>query len=124
MKYLTVSVTLLAIGLVMAGAKAATVPRATLFKGVVPAAPATGPAQSGQVSVQTWELGGPKGTAHEIPLQGFYVAHLLSGAIATTIDGQSMQQPPGAYWTVKAGATMQVKVLSEFAVIETIVVSK
>lgn len=124
MKCLAISVMTLSIGIATAGAMAATLQPVTMFKGVVPAAPTTGPAQSGQVSVQSWELGGPKGTAHEIPLRGFYVAHLLSGAIATTIDGQTTNQPPGAYWTVKAGATMQIKVLSEFAVIETIVVTK
>ncbi|MGH7122663.1 MAG: hypothetical protein ACREFP_27335 [Acetobacteraceae bacterium] len=124
MNSLAITVASVSIGIGMAGAMAETPQPTTVFKGVVAAAPTTGPAQSGQVSVQTWELGGPKGAAHEIPLRGFYVAHLLSGAIATTIDGQTTNQPPGAYWTVKAGATMQVKVLGEFAVIETIVVTR
>jgi hypothetical protein len=31
---------------------------------------------------------------------------------------------PDAYWTVKEGATMQVKVLSELAVLETIAATK
>lgn len=66
----------------------------------------------------------PNSVTHEIPQRGFYIAHLLSGSISTTIDGETTEQPPGAYWTVKAGATMQVKVLGEFAVLETIVAAK
>jgi hypothetical protein len=65
-----------------------------------------------------------QGAPQEIPLRGFYVAHLLSGSISTTIDGETTKQPPGAYWAVKAGAAMQVRVLGEFAVLETIVTAK
>ena len=60
----------------------------------------------------------------QIPLQGFFVAHLLSGQIFATIDGQTSQHLPGDYWTVRAGAAMKVKVVGEVAVLETTVVSK
>ena len=80
-----------------------------------------GATQAVHVSIQSWGIAGPE---HEIPLQGFYVAHLLSGQISATIDGQTTQHLPGDYWTVKAGATMQVKVIGEVAVLETTVVSK
>jgi len=83
-----------------------------------------GATQPVHVSVQSWEMGGPKGVTHEIPLRGFYVAHLLSGDISTTIDERTTMPAPGAYWTVKTGATMQVNVRSEVAVLETIVMAK
>lgn len=114
------------------GVRAETLVPSEVFEGTVPMAspnamaPA-GPhamAPTGHVSVQTWKLSGPKEVVHELPLQGFYVAHLLSGTIATTIEGQTTNQPASGYWTVRAGATMKVSVLSELAVIETIVVTK
>ena len=52
------------------------------------------------------------------------MAHLLSGQILATVDGQTTQHLPGDYWTVKAGATMRVRVVGEVAVLETTVVSK
>jgi hypothetical protein len=57
-------------------------------------------------------------------LCGFYVARLVSGNISTTIDGQTSKRLPGDYWAVKAGATMQVKVLGAVAVLETIVAAE
>jgi hypothetical protein len=96
----------------------------TVFQGTVAVAATNGTPQTGHVSVQSWKLSGPKEVVHEIPLQGFYIARLLGGAVSTTIDGQTTAQPPGAYWTVKVGATMQVNVLSEIAEIETTVVTK
>jgi quercetin dioxygenase-like cupin family protein len=80
-----------------------------------------GAAEAVHVSVHSW---GITGQDQEIPLQGFYVAHLLSGQILATIDGQTMQHLPGDYWTVKAGAAMRVKVVGEVAVLETTLVSK
>lgn len=107
-----------------AGANAETLQANPQFEGAVPLALPEAAPQTGHVSIQTWKLSGPKDVVHEIPLQGFYIAHLLSGAIATTIDGQTVKQPASAYWTVKAGASMKVSVLGELAVIETIVVTK
>jgi quercetin dioxygenase-like cupin family protein len=80
-----------------------------------------GATQAVHVSVQSWGIAGPD---HEIPLQGFYVAHLLSGQISATIDGQTTPHLPGDYWTVKAGTAMRVKAGGEVAVLETTVVSK
>jgi quercetin dioxygenase-like cupin family protein len=95
-----------------------------VFEGTVTAPVKNGAAQPANISVQSWELPNQEGAAHEIPLRGFYVAHLLSGDISTTVDGQTAAHVPGDYWTVKPGATMQVKVLSELAVLETIVATK
>ena len=80
-----------------------------------------GAAQTVHVSVQSWGISGQE---REIPLNGFCVAHLLSGQILATVDGQTTQHLPGDYWTVKAGASMKVKVVGEVAVLETTVVSK
>ena len=80
-----------------------------------------GATQAVHVSVQSWAIAGQE---QEIPLHGFYVAHLLSGQILATIDGQTTQHLPGDYWTVNAGAAMRVKTGGEVAVLETTVVSK
>lgn len=82
------------------------------------------PAQPIRVSIQSWGIAGQDHAAREIPLHGFYVAHLISGHISATIDGQSVDHLPGDYWGVKLGSSMQVRVLGEVAVLETIVVSK
>ena len=95
-----------------------------LFEGALPTGQQGG-GQAGQTtSVKSWELPSKNGAAQDIPLTGFYVAHLLTGRLAATIDGQTTPHEPGSYWTVKAGATMQVKVLGELAVLETITASK
>jgi hypothetical protein len=80
-----------------------------------------GATEAVHISVQSWAIVGQE---QEIPVQGFYVAHLLSGQILATIDGQTTQHLPGDYWTVKAGAAMGVKTVGEVAVLETTVVSK
>ncbi len=76
------------------------------------------------ISIQSWGLSRQEHVIHDIPLRGFYVAHLLTGHIAETIQGQTTEHLPGDYWTVKDGATMQVNVLGQSAVLETIVTSK
>jgi quercetin dioxygenase-like cupin family protein len=116
-----------AIGIPLAGAMAQTLSPRLVFEGNVTTLAKGGATQAVRVSVQSWGIAGQRGQngiAHEIPLRGFYVAHLLSGDISTTIDGETTKQPPGAYWTVKPGATMQVKVNGEYAVLETTAVSK
>lgn len=95
-----------------------------LFEGNTVTPAPTGASQPVHISIQSWEIASQAGATHEIPLRGFYVAHLLSGHITTTIDGQTLERDAGSFWTVKAGATMRVKVLGEFAVLETIVASK
>jgi hypothetical protein len=94
-----------------------------LFEGNL-AAPQKDAAPTGQASVKSWEFFNKNGAVQELPLAGFYVAHLVSGKVAATIDGQTTNYQPGSYWTVKAGAKMQVKVLGEMAVLETITASK
>ena len=61
----------------------------------------------------------------ELPEQGFYVAQLLAGVIATEIDGKSAERVPGDFWTVEKGSRMVVKmkIHRETAIIQTIAVS-
>jgi quercetin dioxygenase-like cupin family protein len=92
-----------------------------VFEGNTTTTAKNGATQTVHVVVQSWGIAGQE---HEIPLRGFYVAHLLSGQISATVDGQTTEHLPGPYWTVKAGATMRVKVVGEVAVLETTVVAK
>ena len=112
------------IAILVAGAMAQTLSPSPVFEGNTTTPAKNGTPEAVRVSVQSWGLAGKDHATHEIPLRGFYVAHLVSGSISTTIDGETTKQPPGAYWTVKAGATMQVKLLGEVAVLETTVVAK
>jgi quercetin dioxygenase-like cupin family protein len=114
---------LVSIAIPLAGAIAQTLSPSPVFEGDTTIPAKNGTAQPVHITVQSWGIPGDHAT-HEISLRGFYVAHLISGHISMTIDGQTTTQAPGAYWTVKAGATMQVKVLGEVAVLETIVTAK
>ena len=93
----------------------------TVYEGNTTIPAKNGATQAVHVSVQSWGISGQE---REIPLNGFCVAHLLSGQILATVDGQTTQHLPGDYWTVKAGAAMRVEVVGEVAVLETTVVSK
>jgi uncharacterized cupin superfamily protein len=110
-----------AIAMPLAGAMAQTLSPIPVFGGNTTTPAKYGATQAVHVSVQSWGIAGQE---HEIPLRSFYVAHLLSGQISTTIDGQTTAHLPGDYWTVKAGASMRVRVIGEVAVLETIVVGK
>jgi hypothetical protein len=94
-----------------------------LFDGAVATRTAKGAAQPVHVAVQSWTIAND-GAAHEIPLTGFYVAHLRSGDVAATVAGETTDHRPSDFWAVKAGATMSVKASSELAVIETIAPTK
>ena len=116
-----------AIAVPLSGAAAQTLSPAMEFEARTTTPAKTGTSQPAHITIQSWGLAGQRGqngTEHEIALRGFYLAHLLSGDIATTMDGQTVKRAPGDYWIVKSGATMQVKVLGEYAMLETIVVTK
>jgi hypothetical protein len=120
MKRVAALFALCAITLPLAGAIAETLAPTLVFEGNTTTPAKNGAAQAVHIVVQSWGVGGTQ----DIPLRGFYVAHLLSGQISATIDGQTTAHLPGDYWTVKAGAAMRVKVVGEAAVLETIVVGK
>jgi len=102
-------------------AKAEALAPTPVFEGSTTIPAKNGPMEAVHVSVQSWAISRRE---QQIPLQGFYVAHLLSGQISATIDGQTTPHVAGDYWTVKAGAAMRVSVVGEVAALETIVVSK
>ena len=108
----------------LAGATAQTLSPTSVFEADTITPAKNGAAQPLHISVQAWGIAGQSHATHEIPLRGFYVAHLISGHIAATMDGQTAEHLPGDYWTVKAGGAMQVKTLGQVAVLETTVVTK
>jgi hypothetical protein len=118
---IAVTAALVAIAVPSAGIMALALSPTLVFEGNTTTPAKDGATQAVHVSVQSWAIAGQE---QEIPLRGFYVAHLLSGAISATIDGQTTEHLPGNYWTVKAGAAMRVKVIGEVAVLETTVVAK
>jgi uncharacterized cupin superfamily protein len=121
MKCIATVVAFVAIAVPWAGAMAEALSPTAVFEGNTTMSAKDGGTQVAHISVQSWRIAGQE---DELPLRGFYVAHLLSGQISTTIEGQTMEHLPGDYWTVKAGASMRVKVVGEVAVLETIVVTK
>jgi quercetin dioxygenase-like cupin family protein len=121
MSRIAISAALVAIAVPLAGAMAQALSPTVVFEGNTTTPAKNGAIQTVHIVVQSWAIAGQE---HEIPLRGFYVAHLLSGQISTTINGETATQPTGPYWTVKAGATMRVKVVGEVAVLETIVAAK
>jgi hypothetical protein len=121
MKRIATSAALVAIAIPLTGAMAQVLLPTLVFERNTTMPAKDGATQAVHVSVQSWGIAGQE---REIPLRGFYVAHLISGQISTTIDGQTTAHLPGDYWTVKAGATMRVKVVGEVAVLETTVVAK
>jgi hypothetical protein len=116
---------LVSIAVTLSSAIAQTLSPNPVFEGNMTTPAKDGAALPVHVSIQSWQIANQKdGAVREIPLQGFYVAHLLSGNVVTRIDGQTTKQAPGDYWVVKTGASMQIEVVGEFAVLETIVAAK
>ncbi|MBO0733605.1 MAG: hypothetical protein J2P49_04670, partial [Methylocapsa sp.] len=97
------------------------------FHGGMPLTAKNGAVVTARVSIQSWAIPGerdPNGPTYEIPLRGFYIAHLINGDMWSNVDGQTARRETGDYWTVKSGSSMRVQVRGELAVLETIVVSK
>jgi hypothetical protein len=120
MKRVAAITTLVSIAIPLVGAIAGTLSPTTVFEGNTIARAKDGATKPVHVVIQSWRIG----ATQEIPLRGFYLAHLLGGHISATIGGQTVEHLPGDYWTIKPGAAMQIKVLGQFAVLETIVVAK
>jgi hypothetical protein len=114
---------LVAIATSLGGAMAEPLSPTSVFEGKATTLGKNETLQTIRINVQSWGIEGNDRT-EEIPLRGFYVAHMISGRVLATIDGQAAEHLPGDYWTIKAGGAMQVKVLGEVTVLETIVVAK
>jgi hypothetical protein len=106
------------------GSAAYTLSPTPMFEGNATTPARNGATQSVHISVQAWAIAGRDYKTQEIPIRGFYIAHLISGQVAATIDGQMTEHLPGDYWSVKAGGAMQIKAIGDVAVLETIEVSK
>lgn len=76
------------------------------------------------VEFKDWDVTGG-GRRTELPDQGFYIAHLVTGEITTEIGGKSQLRHPGDFWTVEKGTRMvvQIKPPSESAFLKTIAVT-
>jgi hypothetical protein len=76
------------------------------------------------VEFKEWDVTGG-GRSMELPDQGFYVAHLVSGEMTTKIRDKSQLRHPGDFWTVEKGTRMvvQIKPPTESALLQTIAVS-
>ena len=121
MKWLSTGAVLVAIAGFSAEATAQAFSPKSIFEGTTTTPAKDGTTQSVHVSVQSWSIAAQE---HELPVRGFYVAHLLSGQVSTTIDGRTTEHLPGDFWTVTAGTSMRVKAVGEIAVLETIVVAR
>ena len=126
MKPFVVGLALVFLGLSLNHAVAQGLLPTRIFEGTATTPAPNGAVQAVRVEVQSWRISGQLRAPQQIPfpLQGFYLAHLLSGNIATTISGRTVNRVAGDYWAVRAGATMQVTVLGESALLETIVLAK
>ena len=124
MTRIAISIALVALAILMADAMAEALMPSPVLESTTTTPAKDGSPQPVLVRVQSWGMAGQGHAAQQIPLRGFYLAYLLSGEISTTIDGQTNERLPGDYWDVKPGAAMQVKVLGEYAVLETTVVAK
>ena len=83
-----------------------------------------GTTEAVRVSVQSWQFVGQDHATFTIPLQGFYLAHVITGHVLATVGGNTTEHLPGDYWSIAPGAALQIKVLGEAAVLETTVVAK
>jgi hypothetical protein len=124
MTRIAISIALVTLAIPVAGAMAQALMPSPVLESRTTTPAKDGSPQPVLVRVQSWGMAGQGHAAQEIPLRGFYLAHLLSGHISATMDGQTTERLPDDYWDVKPGAAMQVKVLGEYAVLETTVVAK
>jgi hypothetical protein len=120
LKRTTTSLALIAVAIPLVSASAQPLSPMQGFEGSTTLSK-NGATQSVHISVQSWRI---VDQAREIPVRGFFVAHLLSGQISTIIDGKTTEHLPGDYWTVKPDEIMRVKVIGEVAVLETTLVTK
>jgi hypothetical protein len=127
MKYAAVTSALFALAMPMAKAAPPALSPVPEFDGTMLITGKNGTTRAAHVSVQSWVISGergPTGPTYELPLRGFYIAHLINGDIWTIIDGKTTRRATGDYWTVIPGAIMQVKVRGQGALLETIFVAK
>ena len=80
---------------------------ATRFSGMVQAKNPKGTAISLKVEVKEWTVT-RSAQAFEMPDQGFYIVHLISGHISTEIAGKTTERHSGDFWVVEKGQHMAI----------------
>lgn len=95
----------------------------TRLTGPIAVPTAAGGALPLNVEVRDWTLTGRGSSA--LPLQGFYLAHLLAGTVIADVGGTSEPHQSGDFWTVPQGAQMIVHIRppSEVMSLQTIAVT-
>ncbi len=63
---------------------------------------------------------GPKQNAPDVPLTGFTVMELRSGAVEVSVNGKVTRQEGGGYWLVPTGARVAIRNLAEVSFIRTV----
>jgi len=85
----------------------AATPNTTRYSGVASVPQTRAAAVPMRVEVKDWYLV-RAATPFQVPAQGFYVAQLRSGRIATEISGKTVKRLAGDFWTVDAGLPMSI----------------
>ena len=94
------------------------------FSEVVRAKNAKGTVVPLKVEVRNWTVS-LSARAFEMPDQGFYIVHLVSGRVTTEIAGKTAARNPGDFWVVEKGQRMAISIKRphESAGLQTIAVS-
>lgn len=97
---------------------------ATRFSDIVRPKNAKGAAMPLKVEVKEWMVT-RSARAFEMPDQGFYIVHLISGQITTEIAGKTTARHPGDFWVVEKGQHMAISMQRprESAALQTIAVN-
>jgi hypothetical protein len=81
----------------------------TRYSDVISIARAAGAPTSLRIELKQWQLAA-RGAAIEMPEQGFYVAHLMSGSVNVKLGGTSAPHAGGDFWVVEKGTRMVVTI--------------
>ena len=77
------------------------------FSEMVRSKNAKGAVVSLKVEVKSWTVS-RSARAFEMPDQGFYIVHLVSGRITTEVAGKATPRNPGDFWVVEKGQRMAI----------------
>lgn len=97
---------------------------ATRFSDIVRPKNPKGAAVPLKVDIKQWTVS-RSGRAFDMPDQGFYIVHLISGQITTEIAGKPTLRRPGDFWVVEKGQHMAISMQRprESAALQTIALS-
>jgi hypothetical protein len=93
-EFITMTIALAANALLSTAVLAQALLPTPMFEGNVTTPAKDGTRQSAHVSIQVWVIHGEENVTQEIPIQGFYIAHLISGQISVTSDGRTVGRLP------------------------------